>query len=1254
MYAAQAHYAEAEHLHKRSLAIRETALGPGHPHVATSLNNLALLYRAIERYSEAEPLFKRSISILETALGPDHPGVATSLNNLALVYFAQARYAEVELPIKRSLAIFEKTLGPDHPNVGQLLNNLAYVYGTQGRYTEAEPLFKRSLAIREKALGPDHPNVGESLNNLALLYQAQGRYAEAEPLFKRALAIHERALGPGHPNVAGSVNTLAELYLIQGRYTEAEPLYKRGVAILENSLGSEHSNVGAALNSLALLYQAQGRFSEAERLYKRSLAIREKALGPDHPEVSTSLNSIAELYRDQGRYVEAEPLYMRSLSNFEKALGPEHLFVATTLNNLALLYQAQGRFSEAERLYKRSLAINETVRGPEHPEVATSLNNLATLYQAQARYAEVGLLIKRSLAILEKALGPDHPKVGLSLSNLAFVYGNQGRYTEAEPLHKRSLAIREKALGPDHPNVGESLNHLALLYQAQGRYAEAEPLLMRSLAIREKTLGPDHPDVGQSLNNLAGHYYIAGRHTEAEQLYKRAVAIFEKALGPDHPNVGAVLNYFAEMYLSQRRYGDAEPLLKRSFAIREGGLGPDHPEVGATLNNLGGLAYLQGDWAGAVDLWRRSTAITRRRAERGLADGQDASRDEERRLAGPFLGLVKSTHRLAAQDLSPTTTIAAEMFETAQWAQGSEAAASLAQMAARSAKGSPQLAGLVRERQDLVSEWQAKDKLLIAAKSEAPAKRKADAERALTDRLAAIDIRLAEIGRRFAQDFPDHAVLASPAPASVAEVQPQLGADEALVLFLDTPEWKPTPEETFIWVVTKSDLRWMRSELGTTALTREVAALRCGLDATAWDGDGVEKCANALGVPLDKVPSTGIRLPFDHARAHKLYAALFGPIQNLIKGKQLLIVPSGPLTQLPFQVLVTKQPTSDEHRKIAWLARDHAITILPAVSSLKALRRVGKPSTAPRPMIGFGNPLLDGPDARYANRAKLARDKEGCLHKRPQTLDFAGLRGGVDKVETRGGLADVSHIKAQVPLPETADELCAVAQDVKADASSIRLGVQATEREIKQLSASGELAKYRMLHFATHGVLAGQLDGTHEPGLILTPPDKATEEDDGYLSASEIAALKLDADWVILSACNTAAGAATSAEALSGLARAFIYAQARALLVSHWEVYSDATVKLITTAVREMARDPKVGRAEALRRSMLALIDKGEPHEAHPAYWAPFVVVGEGGIEAGLTTAPTTVTNMKKVPTAAKNQKPAPRPKEDWRVEVLR
>jgi CHAT domain-containing protein len=264
-------------------------------------------------------------------------------------------------------------------------------------------------------------------------------------------------------------------------------------------------------------------------------------------------------------------------------------------------------------------------------------------------------------------------------------------------------------------------------------------------------------------------------------------------------------------------------------------------------------------------------------------------------------------------------------------------------------------------------------------------------------------------------------------------------------------------------------------------------------------------------------------------------------------------------------------------------------------------------------MIGFGNPLLDGPDERYKERAALARKYQRCRETPLQRLaSLVGLREGVLPIATRGGLADISHIRQQAPLPETARELCDVARGLGADPDEMRLGARATKHEVKELSAHGELAHYRIIHFATHGALAGQLTGTNEPGLILTPPNEASAKDDGYLSASDITGLKLDADLVILSACNTAAGDANSAEALSGLARAFIYAQARALLVSHWAVNSNATVKLITGAMSRLAADKSLGRAEAIRQSMLALIDKGLPHEAHPANWAPFIVVGEG------------------------------------------
>jgi len=215
---------------------------------------------------------------------------------------------------------------------------------------------------------------------------------------------------------------------------------------------------------------------------------------------------------------------------------------------------------------------------------------------------------------------------------------------------------------------------------------------------------------------------------------------------------------------------------------------------------------------------------------------------------------------------------------------------------------------------------------------------------------------------------------------------------------------------------------------------------------------------------------------------------------------------------------------------------------------------------------------------------------------------------------SNGGVADVADLRSWAPLPETADELCAVAHDLGVDPKThLYLGAMATETMVKQLSDDGSLAKFKIVHFATHGAVAGQVSGASEPGLLLTPPETRGETDDGYLGASEVAGLKLDADWVILSACNTAAGGARGAEALSGLARAFFYAGARSLLVSHWQVASASTVKLITKAVDELKRNPKIGRAEALRRSMLSMIDTGKPYEAHPAYWAPFVLVGEGG-----------------------------------------
>lgn len=927
-----------------------------------------------------------------------------------------------------------------------------------------------------------------------------------------------------------------------------------------------------------------------------------------------------------GQYTEAVQLAQQVLDMREKALGPDHSDVAASLELLGGLYWAQGVYAEAEAVTKRAVAIHEKLLGSEHRDIGPSLVNLARVYRAQSRYKDAELLLSRAVTILEKALGPEARTVGIALSNLAELYLEQQRFAEAEPLMKRALAILEKELGPDHPDVGGSLNGLALLYRAQGRNREAEALLKRSIAIAERALGSEHPVVGASLLNLAQLYRVLGRPADAEPVLKRAIAIQEKTLGPDHPAVGASVNSLGVFYHAQSRYAEAGPLYERYLAISEKTLGADHPDVGLALNNLALLALGQSDLGGAARHWRRASALLQRSLERGGSfASEDASKSQLRRHNWYFEGLVKTTYRIA-RERSNGAQAAMEMFEIAQWAVGSEAATSLAQMAARSAGGFAQLAPIVRERQDLVAEWHAKHKQLITAWGEPPASRSLARETSLAERLAAIDKRIVAIDNQFGREFPDYAALATPKPISIAVAQAALRGDEALVFFLDTHGLlKPLPEETFVWVVTKSEVRWFRSELGRAALTREVVALRCGLDATSWNADGAARCAGLLR--LDKALQGGEALPFDVVRAHALYRSLLSEARDQIDGKHLLIVPSGALTQLPFHVLVSEAPRSSNLADARWLIHDHAITVLPSVASLAALRRTGKASAAPRPLIGFGNPLLDGDQAHiqfgehYRQQAAVAREQTGCATAlRARTAALRGARRSVATVPQASRLADLKHLRMQSPLPETADELCEVARAVGGSVGDVWIGARATETAIKQLSSSGDLAKYRILHFATHGTLAGELSGTNEPGLILTPPSMATPADDGYLSGSEIALLKLDADWVILSACNTAGGAGEgeSAEALSGLARVFFYAGARALLVSHWEVDSHAAVKLVTAAVDTLSKDPGSGRAEALRRAMLAVMadttrPKGWVPAVHPAVWAPFVVVGEGG-----------------------------------------
>jgi CHAT domain-containing protein len=368
--------------------------------------------------------------------------------------------------------------------------------------------------------------------------------------------------------------------------------------------------------------------------------------------------------------------------------------------------------------------------------------------------------------------------------------------------------------------------------------------------------------------------------------------------------------------------------------------------------------------------------------------------------------------------------------------------------------------------------------------------------------------------------------------------------------------------------------------------------------------------------------------PFDLKLAYDLYSRLLKPVEAGWKpAKQLIVVTNGALGLLPLSLLPTApaeiKPDDDpmfaSYRNVPWLARTHAVTTVPSAAALRTLRQLPPGKANRNELIGFGDPYFSKEE-----EADAAAEQPDAAEPKIQVADAGSnvTRGMPLKRRSSPKLEGVDSAElAMLPrLPDTADELKSIALALQADPSKVlNLGKQASEKTVKTTDLSG----FKVVAFATHGLVPGELNGLTQPALALSSPDVTGDEGDGLLTMEEILELKLDADWVILSACNTGAGAGAGAEAASGLGRAFFYAGTRALLVTNWSVHSQSARQLVTDLFKRQAENHQLTRGEALRQAMMALVDgpgyagadgKTEFAYAHPLFWAPYSIIGDGGL----------------------------------------
>ncbi|MGA7323875.1 MAG: CHAT domain-containing tetratricopeptide repeat protein, partial [Rhodomicrobium sp.] len=750
----------------------------------------------------------------------------------------------------------------------------------------------------------------------------------------------------------------------------------------------------------------------------------------------------------------------------------------------------------------------------------------AELYQAGS-YREALQTGQQALALTIKEFGPDSEQVSIQTYGVGYAAEAAGDFDQAERQYSQSVHIREIVYGPDSAGVAAGLERLGHVVLKLNRPAEAEALFMRELKIWNDLLG-EHAIAAGAYSGLGAVHLTLRDFPAALANYRKAVQQLTSETAAEalaRSVIEAGIKEHREIFvgLAQAAWGlrqqpgaDQAALMDETFAAGQRAWATSAASALAKMTAR--LSAGETDRGRAIrDLEmhnRRILALNRLDVKALAAWGKVQQADLSYRET---LEVFRATSIARSRDNAPVLKRQKELIERLQdelkrcpaGARNNGCETSESKRTAIS----KELNALSAQAAQAAREINQLSQRLVAAERQLPGYAEFNSTR--TARLAEsgrLERELTVLRAGIVRRFPDYLSLAEPVPLTVDETQKLLGEDEALVAVLTGPQ------TSLVWAVTRDRADWVVVSAGEAALAEEVRALRRGLEPQA-----------------DGIPES-----FDISRAYNLYALLLDRFSPMLSGKRhLLLVPTGPLSSLPFQVLVTEAPRSgltgaEALKQAKWLIRRHALSVLPSVQSLSALRNFAASGVAVKPYFGIGDPTFgDSPPA--AGNGRGGGDRQ---------LSLATLY--------RNGAADVRLLQTLAPLPETADELRTVARTLGASEENIIVGDEATKARLKVTP----LKDYRILHFATHGLVAGDLSGLREPALVLTLPPHSVKADDALLTASEVATLQLNADWAVLSACNTASGRRVGADALSGLARAFFFAGARALLVSHWAVNS--------------------------------------------------------------------------------------------------
>lgn len=1065
------------------------------------------------------------------------------------------------------------------------------------------------------------------------LYQQKWKIGKAISVLKE---VNEKALPKIKQNSKTVYNTyflFGNLYQNKDKKDSAIYYWKKSLEIIQKTHKEQDGEVFKATeiyDNMVVLYKDMSKYDEALKYAKKSMDIKRKLFKEVSVEIATSYNNEGLVYWKKAEYDKAISLFQKCLEILKKLLGEEHIYIAITYNNIGLVYEQKSEYETAIKYHLKSLNLKKKIIGKDDLNIALSYNNIGLIYYHKANYDKALEYFFRSLKIKKNIQKDENENIAISYNNIGLVFFKKVEYAKALDYFFKSLKIREEQVNGNKQNIARTYNNIGNIYHAKQKYDNAINFYKKSLNIYETIYKKEHSDIAQVCSNLGSCYVFKEQYDLALKYLLKSLKISKEIFGVDNDWSREAYYILGNLYTKKEEYNEAIENILKGYSIAKKIYDKKHKHLALGALNIGETYLLKKEYTTALKYYQKSIVdnvanfgdttnlytvpiinnytsgeelLKALIAKINLLLMNDIGGNKESNLK-TILQHVKAADTLIVQirnrvtlksDKISLAKKANEVYTNAvnvclklsdletlnekyssykelafQFSEKNKSAVfsfSLAHANALQFAGLPD--SLIKKEKNI--------QINIAFYKQKLAERLDSAKKILfQDKLFEYNRKYEILVEKFENNYPDYFTIKyNNKTVSISELQKTLDKKTSLISYLNS--------DSIIYVFVISRKKY---EVFSVEKPRNFERM-------------IQVFRRSIISKQDKIYSNF---------AYKLHEILFPKNAIYKKTKNLIIIPDGVLTTIPFEALLTEKLDSylDLKSKYPFLIKKYNISYSYSAnlwynSFIKQNKKTELEEADKYDLLSFAPVFTDKKISGVNLRTR-------SIFNEIDSIFYMN-----DSIKTRGRMLNGEYITS---LPATEKEVNQIFKifEKKGKKAIVKTHSFANESIFK----TDTLSKGKIIHIATHGFVNSEkpeLSGIllSQSTDTLASSEGVGQSEDGILYSGEIYNLKLNADLVVLSACETGLGKIYKGEGVIGLTRALMYAGAKNLIVSLWKVSDESTGLLMIDFYKQMLKNKKSFRnsdfKKQLRKAKLKMI-KTEKY-SHPYFWSAFVLIGK-------------------------------------------